>query len=348
MVYATPFDYSDIRAYPYAFSVASDTAGNVYASSFRADLHYIPHQSSTVNRTAWVKKFAPDGKTQIYYSGLPYDTVPSALVADLAGNVYLAGTTGAIIPAFTPGVFQTSSGSGFLAKFGPDGKRLWFARISGNPAAVATDTEGFVYVAGSAQSDFVTTRGALKEQIGAINCTGYKGPEACTDAFVMKVTPDGSAIVYATLLGGSWEDRATSMSVDAEGAAWVTGETLSPDFPATAGAFQPKYGGTGMMGEQRYGDAFVARIAPDGKSLHWATYLGGTGADFDTAIALDSSGQGFIVGTTLSSDFPVSSAPWQQRYGGWASDDPIGGDVFLTKISLGLGGLLQLHGEPRI
>lgn len=331
LMYATPFDYSDFFGFPSAFSIASDPAGNLYVSSFRADLHYIPNLSSTVNRTAWVKKFVPDGKTQISYSGLPYDTVPSALVADLAGNVYLAGT--GTTKEFTPEVFQTSSGSGFLAKFGPDGKRLWFARISGIPTAIATDAAGFVYLAGSAQSDFVTTPGALKEQIGAINCTGYNGPEACTDAFVMKVKPDGSAIVYATLLGGSWEDRATSMKVDAEGAVWVTGETRSPDFPATAGAFQPKYGGMGMLGNQRLGDAFAARIGPDGKSLRWATYLGGTGAEFGPAIALDNSGQGFIIGTTLSSDFPVSSGASQQRYGGWDPDDPIGGDVFLTKIS---------------
>lgn len=108
--------------------------------------------------------------------------------------------------------------------------------------------------------------------------------------FVTKFAPGGKSLVYATQVGGG----ARGIAVDESGAAYVVGTTHSTEFP-TVNAVQPVYGGSG--------DAFVVKLAPDGGSLIYATYLGGSGVEQGSGIAADAEGAAYVTGQTFSSDF---------------------------------------------
>ena len=130
------------------------------------------------------------------------------------------------------------------------------------------------------------------------------------DAFVVKINPAGSALVYSTYFGGSGLDLAHGIAVDSAGNAYVTGITQSTDFP-TMNPLQPAYGG----GDQ---DAFVAKINPTGSALVYSTYLGGGENDLGYGIAVDSAGNAYVTGATSSTNFPTMN-PLQPAYGGGAT-----------------------------
>src|SRR5439155_834674 len=116
------------------------------------------------------------------------------------------------------------------------------------------------------------------------------------DAFVTKLNPTGSALVYSTYLGGSGFDSGFRIAVDGAGNAYVTGDTFSTNFPTTSGAFQTTFGG-GVR------DAFVTKLNPTGSALVYSTYLGGSEADGGRAIAVDAAGNAYVTGITLSMNF---------------------------------------------
>jgi hypothetical protein len=120
-----------------------------------------------------------------------------------------------------------------------------------------------------------------------------------SDGFVAKLRSDGSALVFSTYLGGSDIDLSAGISVDAAGNAYVTGGTLSHDFPM-ANALQPNPRGIG--------DVFVAKLRPDGSALVFSTYLGGSGDDVGLGVAVDASGNAYVTGYTASYDFPTADA----------------------------------------
>src|SRR5262249_34138311 len=139
------------------------------------------------------------------------------------------------------------------------------------------------------------------------------------DAFVARLSADGSALVYATYLGGSGTDSGTGIAVDpSTGDALVTGGTRSTDFP-TANPLQPTNHG--------FDDAFVARLRGDGSALVYATYLGGSSFDEGSGIAVDpTTGDALVTGGTGSTNFPTAN-PLQPNYGGGFND------AFVTRIS---------------
>src|ERR1700681_2681203 len=117
------------------------------------------------------------------------------------------------------------------------------------------------------------------------------------DAFVTKINAAGTAIVYSTYLGGSDNDDALSLAVDAAGNAYVTGVTLSTDFPgASSSSIQPAYGGSG--------DGFVTKINATGTAIVYSTYLGGSGFEQIHDIAVDGAGNAYVTGRTQSTTFP--------------------------------------------
>src|SRR5204863_1173594 len=124
------------------------------------------------------------------------------------------------------------------------------------------------------------------------------GRAALTDAFVTKLDPAG-ALVYSTYLGGTGDEAGHAIAVDSAGNAYVTGTTTSADFP-TVGPFQPTLRGGG--------DAFVAKLDPNGASLVYSTYIGGEADDFGFGIALDAAGNAYVSGSTASATFPNNSA----------------------------------------
>jgi hypothetical protein len=140
------------------------------------------------------------------------------------------------------------------------------------------------------------------------------------DAFVAKFDPTGSTLIYCTYLGGSGDDRAFGLAVDAAGNAYITGWTYSTNFPSTASAAQLHIGG--------YRDAFVAKLSPAGTQLLYSSYLGGSDSDVGRAIAVDASGNLYVAGETASPDFPVLN-PFQGKLKGaqnafLSSFDPLG------------------------
>jgi uncharacterized protein (TIGR03437 family) len=204
--------------------------------------------------------------------------------------------------------------------------------------ATAVDGSGNLYVAGLTTSvDLPVTKGVEQSEYAGNTANYLSG-----DAFVAKYTPTG-ALAFLTYLGGRSDDMALAIAVDGAGNAYVTGFTNSPDFPTTAGAFQTKFGGFNNRGFLiRQGDAFVSKLSPDGKSLIYSTYLGGSGDDAAFGIAVDGSGNAFVAGTTASSNFPVTQGAYQPRFAGSGSQAIyprvggaaiVGGDVFVTKLN---------------
>jgi uncharacterized protein (TIGR03437 family) len=161
--------------------------------------------------------------------------------------------------------------------------------------------------------------------------TVLAGTVAGSDAFAAKLNASGSALVYSIYLGGDQIDIGRGIAVDGAGAAWVTGETDSPNFPVAA----PLQ--TGLRG---MGDAFVAKVNPAGSALAFSTYLGGGSTETGNSIALDGSGRAYVAGTTSSNNFPVMN-PFRSAFGGGASDGFVTGyksDGSAIEYSTYLGG----------
>ena len=178
------------------------------------------------------------------------------------------------------------------------------------PSGIALDSSGNAYVTGGTDSaNFPTTAGAFQRT---------KGAGQSEDVFVTKINPQGSALVYSTYLGSSEPEGGFGIAVDGSGSAYVTGITISPTFPTTPGAFQATYAG----GE---GDAFVTKLNPEGSALAYSTFLGGTSVDLGFRIAVDSSGNAFLTGVTVSTNFPTAN-PLQPASAGRD-------DAFVTKLN---------------
>src|SRR5258706_8048694 len=175
---------------------------------------------------------------------------------------------------------------------------------NGNGLAIAVDRSGATYVTGSTNSAILS---------GSVIAAG-SGPHA----FVSKLGADGSTVLYNTYLGGTGQDIGFgyAIAVDATGNAFVTGQTYSATFPGVNPAQRSLGGGS---------DAFVVKLGPDGSTLLYSTYLGGAGPDYASGIALDSAGNAYVTGTTVSDDFPTRGA-LQSKRGGHL-------DAFVTKYS---------------
>ena len=139
---------------------------------------------------------------------------------------------------------------------------------------------------------------------------------------------NASDLLYATLLGGSGWETASKMAVDTNGATYITGWTVSSDFPATAGAFDTTYNNNF--------DVFVAKLSPDGSSLVYATYLGSSSDDRGNSIAIDASGNAYITGMTQSVDFPITPGAFDTDFNGVIYN------AFITKLNETGDALLEI------
>ncbi|MFF2480671.1 SBBP repeat-containing protein [Paenibacillus sp. NPDC058071] len=186
-----------------------------------------------------------------------------------------------------------------------------------NGLAIAVDDFGQAYVTGSTISaNFPVTPGAFQ--------TALKGAE---DFFVTKLDPTGTALVYSTYIGGSARDIGRSIAIDQAGHAYVTGSCFSNDYPTTPGAFQPAVASARAH-------AVITKLSPDGRSLVYSTYLGGTGGDGAFGIAVDFSGNAYVAGQTDSPDFPVTAGAIQTTN---PTEVPI---AFVTKLNAAGSGLV--------
>jgi uncharacterized protein (TIGR03437 family) len=315
--------------------LAVDAAGNIYvAGATGSALLPLRNALQSTPGPGFVVKFNPDA-TQLLFSTY-FPAAIQALAVDAAGNVYVTGSTSSASFPVTPGLpagtvtpptTLNATSAAFISKISAAGDRILYSgRISGHQkncgggsscflssrstlgSAIAVDAAGNAYLAGNTDTyDLPTTSGALLGQ--------------GTGAFVAKVNAAGTGLIYLTYIGPGYNpvtpftnpaNSVTGIAADAAGNAYLTGSTFDDAFPATQGAYQAgRVGGT---------DAFAAKLNPQGSAMVWATYLGGKGTDAARAIAIDSTGNVWVSGTTDSLDFPNRQ--------GWA----LGGD-FVAELN---------------
>ena len=172
---------------------------------------------------------------------------------------------------------------------------------------IAVDSSGNAYVTGYTASIDFPLANPEQGSPGFGTCTDAAATFPCFNAFVTKLNPAGTALVYSTYLGGSGEDYGTRIALDASGHAYVTGYTNSTDFPVQNALQAENAGGF---------DAFVTELSADGASLVYSTYWGGSLDDIGTGIAVDSSGNAYVSGYTASPGFPITAGALQTNYGG--------------------------------
>ncbi|MGD0871537.1 MAG: SBBP repeat-containing protein [Bryobacteraceae bacterium] len=279
------------------------------------------------------------------------------VAVDGSGNFYVTGFTYSLnLPHTTSTSFQFSyhgggaftdlGGDAFIAKYTPAGALAYVTYLGGSGddagAAITVDSAGNAYVTGFTNStDFPTIKGCYQTKFGGAGTGQYS--QAFGDAFAVKLNPAGTALVYSTYLGGSNDEQGTAIAVDSSGNAYVGGATLSTNFP-TSSAYQSAFGGAGgsppfCCGSNApfisFGDGFITKLNPTGTGVVFSTYFGGELDDAVTALALDSSGNVYVGGNTLSTKFPVLNA-YQGKYGGAASASaqPVitTGDGFVAKF----------------
>jgi len=288
---------------------------------------------------AFVAKLNASG-TELAYAtflgGSDYDK-GYAIAVDGPGSAYVTGITRSSNFPTTVGSFDTGYNGGydaFVLKVNASGTGLAYATFLGGSeedsgSAIALDGTGSAYVTGGTwSSNFPTTEGAFD--------TTWAGGR---DAFVVKVNADGTELVYATYLGGwgpwgnDW-DSGSAIALDGTGSAYVTGVTISPNFPTTEEAFDTTCGTDGNCNCNQYGesmaDAFVVKMNVAGTALAYATYLGGSGVDYGCGIAVDKAGNAYVAGYTTSSDFPTTAGAFDTSY----NDDR---DAFVVKLAVGGG-----------
>jgi uncharacterized protein (TIGR03437 family) len=215
---------------------------------------------------AFIVKLNPDGS--VAYStflGGSGNDIPTAISVDSTGLVYIVGSTSSPDFPLTSTPLRNKPSGGFVAKIAPDGQSLNFSTYF--PASIyglAVDSAGAVYMTGFVDGAVLTTPGSLQPTFGG-------GP---TDAFAVKISSSGS-LIYSTYLGGSQNDSASAIAVDSQGAAWIGGQTGSPNFPGTSGT----------------GGAFLVKVSPDGTAIQTGSRFGpGTPNGFahTTFVAVDS------------------------------------------------------------
>ncbi|MBI2928433.1 MAG: SBBP repeat-containing protein [Verrucomicrobia bacterium] len=274
----------------------------------------------------FIARISPDGAQLLYcsYFGGTGDEKLNGLAVDAEGNVCLTGQTdspdlplkNALQPA--PG---GGTSDGFIAKFDPALTNLIFSTYFGGEnrdedQRIAVDPAGFTYVSGQTLStNFPVTVGAFQTNHVVVSEIGENW-----DAFVAKLKPDGSALVYSTYVGHALNDAAFAVAADVDGSAYVTGAIRANWEP---GSFPLGFQPTPGFGS---GDAWVAKLKPDGSNFAWFSYLGGSGEDVGFGLVLDKEGNVFVTGITDSRSFPTADAP-QPKFGGGTQDS------FVAKVS---------------
>lgn len=349
-----------------ANNVAVDRRGNLYvagttqsrAGSFPAKVG--PDRSFNGAPDAFVAKVKPGGRRLAYagYIGGSDEEAGIGIAVDGNGAAYVTGSTASDESTFPVrrGPDLTYGGGpfdAFIAKVHRSGKRLVYAGYIGGsgitpPGApneqgngVAVDASGNAYVAGftasSENAGFPVTPGSLDDTFNGI-----------IDTFVVKVNPSGRGFVYGGYIGGSGPDPGTGLSIDRQGAAYVTGFTASDEetFPNGDGfgsipGFDRTYNG-GTNPFPLPNDAYVAKVSPEGDRLEYASYIGGAGVDQPFNNQVDGRGNVYVTGNTTSTEetFPngegFGAIKWSRRpgfdqtYNG--GTDPTGGDAFVVSL----------------
>ncbi len=358
--------------------IGIDSAGNVYivGNTTSATLptvsavqaNYGGMSSNFMNGDAFVAKFSPTGAlVYLTYLGGSGDDSATAVAVDTSGNAYVVGlTTSTNFPLASPlqpnfggmgGKGFVRTGDAFAAKLNPTGNKLIYSTYLGGSQddaalAVAIDIQGDAYIAGVTLSmNFPVTanayqgfyRGGLGEPLRA---SGFPMWDP-GDVFIAELNPSGSQLLFATYYGGTSDDAAFTIALDSANNIYIGGCTISPDLPTTTGALQRSFGGSEVQNKNvLFGDGFVAKFNPTGTALMYSTYFGGSGDDCVSSIAVDSSGDVFMTGSTSSQFLKTTTGAFQPLYSGYTIRPKlIGhlyGDAFVGKLNPTGSALLYL------
>ncbi len=266
---------------------------------------------------AFVTKIGPNGDALVYSTYLGGNGSDNAygrggsIVVDKYNCAYVAGETNSSDLPITEGAYDSimDNRDAFVTKFSATGNTLIYSTYLGGSDydyanAIAIDSEGFAYVTGVTNSIDFSLLNAFD--------SSYNGN---IDVFVSKLGQDGGALIYSTYLGGTDEENGYGIAVDLENCAYITGRTLSSDFPTQ----NPIYG------DQDSWDAFITKFNASGDALTYSTYIGGNNVDFGWDAAVDANYRVYITGETHSNDFPTKVA-YQPNLGG----PP---DAFVTRLN---------------
>jgi hypothetical protein len=251
------------------------------------------------NEDAFITKIDSTGSSLLFssYIGGSGDDIANGIALDGTGGAYVTGSTDS--PEFSP----VGATDAFVTKFSPTGnQRVYFKTIGGSGddvgSAIAVDNQGDAYITGITNSTDFPTMNASQSQATALN-----------DAFVAKLNPTGSTLVYSTYVGGSGDDKGFGIAVDGLGSAYVVGSTTSPEFSP--------------VGES---DIFVTKLNPTGDQRVYFATIGGSGNDVGHSIAVDQNGNAYLTGSTESNNFTTAN-PSQGNMGGGNQD------AFVTKLN---------------
>jgi hypothetical protein len=303
-----------------AYDLAIDAAGNAYLTGFTVSPDFPTHNAIFPQISgsadpifhlypleAFVAELNTNGSALIYstYLGGSNKEIGNAIAVDPAGYTYVTGLTYSTnFPVLN--ALQTSLGGiddVFVTKLAPGGKSLVYSTYLGGRSidegeGIAADAAGYAYVSGyTASTNFPITVGALQTSLN-----GSGDAVTLYDAFVTRISPNGRSFVYSTYLGGDANDYGYRIAVDTSANAYVTGATQSTNFPHST-SFNLALGENGSNASNF--DAFLIKLDGTGKRIYSAQF-GGTANDSGWDVALDSSGRAFVIGTTLSTDFPVA------------------------------------------
>jgi hypothetical protein len=349
-----------------ASAVAVDTNGFIYVAGetlspqlATAGAFQTNFAGGAENGDAFVAKFSNDGSNLVYctYLGGNQDDFASSLALDNAGDVFVTGytdstnfpTSNALFPkimghAYPKGYY---GGNAFVAELNPAGSQLVYSTYLGgsgfvNAAGVAggvdegtgiaVDSAGNAYVTGYTTSTNFPATNSLAGQLSGTNNV-FNHLAGSYNAFLAKIGPGGSPLVYSTYFGGNSIDVAEGIAVDGAGSVYLAGFTDSANFPTTTNAAQPLLGNTTNV-VATY-DAFVAKFAPSTTNLTlvYSTFIGGTNDDLGYGVAADALGNAYVTGATESPDFPDTATNLVNGLTNNSSGVIVTTNAFLVKIN---------------
>lgn len=255
---------------------------------------YLYQPNFAGNQDAFLTEMKGDGSALVFsrYIGGTGTDFGTAVTLDSSGNAWVIGSTNSTdFPTLNP--FQLGNDGlydAFIVGVGPIGELLYSTYLGGSQAdtgtAIAVDTSGNVYACGYTYSTDFPTQNALQ--------SSFAGG---SDIFITKFKPGSTALLFSTYLGGSSQDQALAMIVDASGNIYLTGDTQSANFPVTTSAYQSSLAGTQNI--------FLTKVAPGASTLVFSTFFGGSGTDEAMSMAMDSSSNIYLTGFTQSGNFPL-------------------------------------------
>ncbi|MBI3248637.1 MAG: SBBP repeat-containing protein [Deltaproteobacteria bacterium] len=316
-VYST---YLGGSSFDEALALAVDESGQAYVAGGTLSTNFptaMPLQAAKAGSSdAFVAKLSADGQTLLYATYLGGSNgsgqLAYAIAVNGSGQAYVTGSTFSTnFPTVTPlQAAKAGSSDAFVAKLSADGATLLYSTYLGGSGfedtyALALDGDGQAYVAGWTLSTNFPTVMPLQA-----------AKAAAADAFIAKLSADGTTLLYSTYLGGNDDDLAYALAVDGSGRAYVAGQTFSTDFPMATPLQAANAGDS---------DVFVTKLSVDGTSLVYSTYVGGSSAEETYALAVDGNGQAYVAGRTASADLPIVAPLQAANAGSW--------DIFVMKLN---------------